>query len=204
MWRCVVNMNPSWEGGKWRASPALVGSMEPGHLSEQARVCSSDVPCPSSHRSAQDHMSWQPTTPRTPEPHKQRPVITTPLWGNMQNTECQSGPWPQDSGTWVWPFPYGSFSGNNWVACFPICINQSTFQLGTEAFMHTAQRSAWAGEGKTWLRNQHPVLTTSLSRKPLLCSDGTEVPVSTEPFVPFSNVYCSFLETYWANQISEC
>lgn len=139
-------------GWKWRESPALVGSMEPGHLSEQARVCSRDVPCPSSHKVSTRPESWQAMTPRTSEPHKQWPVNTTPLRGNMQNTEGQSEAWPQDSGTRVWPFPYGSFSGNNWVAYFPICINKSAFQLGTEAFMHTAQHSAWAGEGKTWLR----------------------------------------------------
>lgn len=42
-------------------------------------------------RSAQDRMSWQPTAPRTPEPHKQRAVITTPLRGNMQRVSLDHG-----------------------------------------------------------------------------------------------------------------
>ena len=58
-------------------------------------------------------------------------------------------------------------------AWFPICMNKSTFELGTDAFMHTEQCSARArGREKTRPRNQHPVLITNISYKCTLCSDG--------------------------------
>lgn len=76
-------------------------------------------------------------------------------------------------------------------------MNKSTFELGTDAFMHTEQCSARArGREKTRPRNQHPVLITNISYKCTLCSDGKKVPpevtLTAELFVPFSAFSAGF------------